>query len=347
MSAAAEFPSRASAIGRYGLASVLFGAYALTLSKTSLAPTSMMFVFPLVIVILVHAIWLGIQHRSVDDLARNSTSAALKNTTLLLAIAFVAEIGMPAPSMALNDTVAAVLGVLFCLFILLLVIAFVVVIIKVFLEAVGLFSRSLSVGDDKKPRELASMGLVMTVLIGMSLEGVPGGFQFQRDGHAVATQVIQAPAEDVWDALETATTPAFPLPLFIKMMPRPVDVPVDEGVGLGANRVVHFIGREGAGDLRLRVVERTENMARFQVLEDTSPFAAWLTFEGLTYTVHEEGDETRLEVSLTYKRNLSPAWVFTPMMQWAGALAMDTLARDVRTRAEPHPIDDPAVPAST
>jgi len=118
------------------------------------------------------------------------------------------------------------------------------------------------------------------------------------------------------------------------VFPRPVAVLVDEGVSLGANRVVRIEGREGAGDLRLRVIERTENTVEFEVLSDTSPIAGWVGFQTLTYSVVPDGEGAMLSVRLNFDRKLAPKWFFGPMMRGAAYLAADVLVRDVVARAE-------------
>ena len=109
---------------------------------------------------------------------------------------------------------------------------------------------------------------------------------------------------------------------------------IDQGVGLGAIRKVKFQGRGGAGYLTLRVVERADTMARFEVVSDTSPFTDWVPYRTLTYRVIPYGANTRLEVTLEFDRLLAPAWFFTPAIKGAAYLAMDVLARDVKLRAE-------------
>jgi hypothetical protein len=134
--------------------------------------------------------------------------------------------------------------------------------------------------------------------------------------------------------MQTATSPDFPLPNILGFFPRPVEVSVDESVGLGANRVVQFKGREGAGALHLRVATRTDTTVTFDVMSDTSPYAGWITHQHLTYRITPEGSGTRIAVTLDFERRLAPNWFFGPMMRGAARLAVDVLARDVKARAE-------------
>jgi hypothetical protein len=106
------------------------------------------------------------------------------------------------------------------------------------------------------------------------------------------------------------------------------------GAARGARRVVHFRGREGAGDLTLRVGSRTTEEARFDVVSDTSPIAHWVRHRSLAYRVEAAPGGARLTVSLDYDRRLAPSWFFRPFMRLAASLAVDVLARDTKARAE-------------
>lgn len=134
--------------------------------------------------------------------------------------------------------------------------------------------------------------------------------------------------------MEQATSPSFPLPAILSSFPQPVDVVIDEGTALGATRKVAFQGREGAGFLTLIVTERSDTQAVFRVISDTTPYANWIAYKSLTYTVQPENSGTRLSVSLDFDRLLAPSWFFTPMTKGASRLAMDVLARDVKSRSE-------------
>ena len=176
--------------------------------------------------------------------------------------------------------------------------------------------------------------MTCTLLLAASAEGVKGAYSFNSLSTSSATQLINASEKQVWQSLGTATQPDVPLPLLIAAFPQPVAVVVDEGVALNAKRVVKIKGREGEGYLTLRVVERTDHSAKFQVLSDTSPIADWVTHRTLEYRVEESGGATKLIVTLEYDRLLAPAWFFKPLMDGAAHLGMDVLARDVKNRAE-------------
>jgi hypothetical protein len=70
------------------------------------------------------------------------------------------------------------------------------------------------------------------------------------------------------------------------------------------------------------------------VVSDTSPYANWVSYQSLTYRTRTEQGLTILDVTLEYDRLLAPAWFFAPAIKGAAYLAMDVLARDVKSRAE-------------
>ncbi|MEO1239920.1 MAG: SRPBCC family protein, partial [Pseudomonadota bacterium] len=178
------------------------------------------------------------------------------------------------------------------------------------------------------------VGLTGFVMLVSALEGVPHSYSFQKADRALISVDVAAPKETVWQVMETATAPQVPLPAILAAFPKPIDVVTDEGTKLGARREVAFSGREGEGRLRLTVTDRSESHAHFTVVSDTSPYAQWISFQDLTYTVAPTPQGTTLSVALAYERDLSPAWFFGPMMRGAGYFAVRVLANDVKARAE-------------
>jgi hypothetical protein len=139
--------------------------------------------------------------------------------------------------------------------------------------------------------------------------------------------VVAASPARVWQEVGRATSASFPLPTMLRTIPQPVAVPVGEGASLGARRIVRFKGREGEGDLVLRVVRRTERDAVFEAVSDTSPIAMCVRHRSLTFRVEPAGAESRLTVASDYDRLLSPVWFFRPYIRVAAYLAVDVLAR--------------------
>jgi Polyketide cyclase / dehydrase and lipid transport len=167
-----------------------------------------------------------------------------------------------------------------------------------------------------------------------SVEGVVPALSFGGGDSTAVTVRVNASPERVWQAVATATSPDFPLPPMLKVIPRPVAIVLDEGTGLGARRIVRFKGREGEGDLVLSVVRRTNEEVEYAALSDSSPIAQWVHHRALTFRVEPDGTGTRLTVGWHYDRLLAPAWFFQPMMRAAAGLATGVLARDTKGRAE-------------
>ncbi|MFY0634799.1 MAG: SRPBCC family protein [Vannielia sp.] len=313
-------------------------AFAWQVSQTALVTTSVQFVAPLLLIIAVHTLWLALGGGLRPGFALRVLGRSAGTAAGMVAVFALASLVAPMPAAADEGEVVFVLSILACLVVLLMVVAVAGFVIYFVFRLMRGLVRMLGKGPEDGPgsrlHDFASLGAAVAVLGALSLEGLPELYAFQDDNEVVASRVIEAEAAQVWATMETATSPEFPLPAVLDIFPRPVAVTVDEGTGLGANRQVRFTGREGSGVLSLRVVERTPELARFEVLDDTSPYAGWMRFEGLRYRVTPMGDATRLEVALRFERKLAPHWFFTPAMRGAGALAMDVLARDVKRRAE-------------
>ncbi|EBA13020.1 hypothetical protein RCCS2_04024 [Roseobacter sp. CCS2] len=321
--------------------------YAWFVSQTALLATGLQFVAPVAIVICVHLIWFAAQGRLTPGFANQLYAKAAGTAVFMVMALLLGSLFAPQPAFADgNDAIGLVLGVLFCAAIIAAVMFLVGgAVYVVFLLLGGLidgigwvfFERKKNDKDDPPQSRLFDIGSLvicgMALTIG-SLEGLPKTYAFSTQGSTSATHVVQADAATVWEAMQTATSPDFALPAVLGLFPQPVAVSVDEGVGLGANRVVDFAGREGAGALHLRVTEATDTTVAFAVLSDTTPYAGWIGYQALRYDVVARGDVTELSVSLAYDRKLAPAWFFDTVMQGASYLAMDVLARDVKQRSE-------------
>ncbi|MEM9344095.1 MAG: SRPBCC family protein [Pseudomonadota bacterium] len=304
--------------------------YVQAMSQTVHFQTGLQFVAPVAVILMVHLCWMALRRDLAPGFARRAVGRAWMSATLLVAGLFVGSMVAPMPASA--DSGGFLLAV-FC-FAIIAVVIFLIVAAIVALFRIGKWVFSNRQSDDDIFSDYGTLLLVFGALGVASLEGLSGAYSFDGRNTATATRFVDAPPEDVWQAMQTATSPAFALPGALQMFPQPVEVEVDEGTALGARRVVRMSGREGEGRLTLQVTGRTESEARFTVQSDTSPFADWVAYETLTYRVTPEGAGTRLEVTLDYDRQLAPAWFFDPAMKLASWGAMDVLARDVKDRAE-------------
>lgn len=313
-------------------------SYAWLISQTSYVTTSLQFVAPFFILLMVHSCFLALSQRLTPGFAQTVFGRSAGTAFGMVIVFLLTSMFAPKPAVAADGAFEEFLTSVFCLVVLLVVVALLALIVL----AVFRFIRSLwrlinndkDSGNQTRMFDFGSLGLATVMLGLLSLEGLPGYYSYQDENTVVATQIINSNADNVWKTMEQATSPDFPLPTILDVFPRPVAVVVDEGVALGANRQVEFRGREGTGFLSLRVVERRSDEVVFEVLSDTSPYANWIEFQTLRYRVTEVEGQTRLDVSLGFKRRLAPSWFFTPVMNGAAGFAMDVLARDVKTRAE-------------
>lgn len=304
-------------------------AYAL--SRTALTQTSLQFIGPLAVILAVH--WTVVP-KGEGYAARVWRDGAVTSAVLALSVLLVSMLA-PMPAQAnMGDLTSTVLTVLFCIVIIAVVGAVLAVIGWVVIKLIVLVIRA-AFGDRNKPDSRLLDGVSMSagavLLAAASVEGIVYGFDPVHE--VEVSQTIDAPPGRVWDTMQIATSPAYRLPTILQNFPQPTAVRVDEGTGVGANRVVAFAGREGAGALHLRVTEGSDSHAVFTVQSDTTPFAMWIGFQALSYATTPTADGTELRVALRFERRLAPAVVFDPMMRAAARAAAGVLARDVKARS--------------
>ena len=317
------------AVSPHLCAALLTLLFAFAVSRTGAVTSGVQFVAPLIVIMLVHLAliaWRGLEPGFADDVLKQTAVTAV----ILVLVFFAAQVLAPMPSeAAVGDSFTMVL---FCVFILILAVGAIAAILRgLFLLGRAMWRRARK--DDDHLNDWGVLIFVVAVLAVGSLEGI--AYRFSAAGEARAVRLVDAPPEAVWAAMENATSPSVALPTLLQAFPQPVAVPVDEGVGLGANRIVTLAGREGRGDLHLRAVHRTAQVVRFETLSHSSPMSAWIGIKSLTYKVLPAAQGTRLEVQLEYQRLLAPAWFFEPLMKGAAALAMGVLATDTVGRAAP------------
>lgn len=315
-------------------------SYAGFISDTPLRTTGLQFLMPALFIVVTHFAIVAACHGLHPGFAMTVFRRSFGTAVFIEIALLLGSIFGPSPAYAdFGDIVGGALVNVFCGLVIAAVIA---VLIGMLLFLSWVIFKLIPVGSksdrDDTPKiryfDFGSLVVASAVIVGLSLEGLPNGYLFASEQTVISTRPLDASAEDVWQAMQTATSPDFPLPSVLDVFPRPVAVLVDEGVFLGDNRVVRIEGREGAGDLRLRVIERTEDTVVFQVLSDTSPIAGWVGFQMLAYRVVPDDEDSLLSVQLNFERKLAPKWFFGPMMRGAAYLAADVLVRDVAARAE-------------
>ncbi|GLQ34312.1 hypothetical protein GCM10007939_05950 [Amylibacter marinus] len=314
--------------------------FAWSVSQGPYLRSSIQFTGPALLVLLFHITWLlyarGFHAGFSAEVHRRTAISACG-----LALGVInASLFAPMPSQAAHadNTVETLLIVIVCSAVIALITGIISgVLYLLFLVTRALLGMLKTGKDDQNSTrlfEFASVASSILILLLTSLEGLPQSFTFDTHQRSTARQHIDADADTVWAALETATSPSFAVPQALRLLPIPVAVELDEGIGLNAKRRVRFEGREGSGHMSLQVIERTEEYVVFEIQSDSSPMAQWITHRKLKYHVIPQAQGTELHVSLEFNRRLAPGWFFKPFMGGATYLAMDVLARDVKLRSE-------------
>lgn len=310
--------------------------YAWLISQSAYVKTGFQFITPVLIIMAVHLLGLAMSRNLSSGFSSVIYKRSAQTAVGMALVIFSTSIVAPQPAnAAVSDIAGGVLAVAFCVAVIAIIGGIVAFVIYLFFKAISLlFKRSGSNGPENRLFDFGSLAVSGIFLSVFSLEGHPHSFAFPSGNESFASYHVDATPDQVWRAMEQATSPDFPLPSILSVFPQPTKVVTDEGTALGATRKVAFQGREGMGFLTFKVVERTNAIAVFKALSDTSPYAGWVAHKRLIYKILPEGSGTRLTVSLEYDRLLAPAWFFSPMTSGAAYLAMDVLARDVKTRAE-------------
>jgi hypothetical protein len=318
--------------------------YAWNISHSDYVTTGVQFVSPLAVVLTAHLAWLAAARGYQPGFSGIVLGRSFTTTLGIVVGTAFAAIYAPVPAEASTDlgsTIGAILSMFACLAVLGLVLAAAAALLLGISYAVyALFNvvrRWLGRPPGAGETRLYDVGVLIFALLAIgtaSLEGIVGAFSFAPADQSFSRISVAAPPARVWDAVGVATSPTFPLPIMLKSIPQPVAIVLDEGTALGAKRIVHFKGREGEGDLTLQVTERTNDKVVFRALSDNSPIAMWIQQKAITFRVQADGSGSTLTVTSDYDRLLSPSWFFKPYIRVAAFLAVDTLARDTKQRAE-------------
>jgi hypothetical protein len=320
----------------YIIASALALLYAWNLSGTRFVTTGLQFVAPLAVILAAHLVWLAFKGQLRPGFAHAAFTRSVVTAFGISALSILTDTIAPMPAEA-ADGIETVGMVIACLLVLALVVgaaALVIYVVSMIGHAIYRAIRGPKDPGGDKLHDFGAVALALSVIGVASLEGVIPALKFAGDGRASSSVIVAASTERLWQEIGKATSPEFPLPLALKSIPQPVAVLVDEGATLGARRVVRFKGREGEGDLVLKVERRTDQEAMFEAVSDSSPIAMWVRHKALTFRVDQQPAGQKLTVTLDYERLLAPAWFFGPFMRQASYFAVDVLARDTKERAE-------------
>ncbi|MEZ5854870.1 MAG: hypothetical protein R3D67_09060 [Hyphomicrobiaceae bacterium] len=334
----------------HAIAGGLALCYAFAISNTQHVTNGLQFVSPVLVVLMVHSLVLwqrgalrgaGPPSAALVALRRTVGTTVMLVVSMALAAAFA-----PMPADAANSVLSDILGVLSCLLVLVVVLAVTATLAFIVgysiywaLRGGWAFAKRI-LGLDLPPggTGLNDLGVLVASALAIgaaSLEGVSDALTFAERDRVATTVAVRAPPAAVWSAIDKASSSALPLPLLLRTLPRPTHV-IDGGSSLGSQRIVHFKGREGEGDLVLEVTSRRAGSITWSAVRDTTPMRRWAVPLDVTFTVESDGPEggSRLAVSATYDRKLAPAWFFRPYMRAVWAQVVDVLARDKKERAE-------------
>lgn len=176
-------------------------------------------------------------------------------------------------------------------------------------------------------------GIVALPFLLLSLEGMHPALSLPREAEVVVSRRLEASPEEIAQAL--ARPPRFdrPLPAFLRLgFPRPAGEGAWAALGPDRQRVSFAVGEMPMGQLDIARVETGPNLARFEILEDTTPIGRWLAWQGSEMRwrgLPDGGSEVTW--TLRYERRLDPAWYFGPWERYGTRLAagylIDTIAR--------------------
>jgi hypothetical protein len=187
----------------------------------------------------------------------------------------------------------------------------------------------------KKRRQKTTMTCLLVVaFLPISFEGTSSRFSLDREETVSAERTVEGTPSDVASLLSKTPRITDQLPPFLRLrFPRPVHV-TGTGLALGDIRRIHFAGGEGhPGDLVMKVVEVAPGYVRFDMVTDQSKIAHWLTWRSAVVEWNSiDTTHTRVKWTLSFRRDLDPAWYFRIWERYAVRLAADYL---IQTNASP------------
>lgn len=126
------------------------------------------------------------------------------------------------------------------------------------------------------------------------------------------------------------TTPNFleNLPNFFKIgFPKPIAIE-GKGVNVGDYRKIQFESNtKGIGILHLKIKEKTKNTILFDVIEDNTHIAHWLTWKQMRVSIENKNNSTIITWNTYFTCDLGPSWYFKPIESY-GVKTMNTFLID-------------------
>ncbi|MCI0354154.1 MAG: SRPBCC family protein [Acidobacteria bacterium] len=194
---------------------------------------------------------------------------------------------------------------------------------------VGVFIGKLIDLSRRENKRTTITGMLLLAFLPMSFEGTSEWLSFPREDTVSVERVVAASADDVERALAEPLNMKASLPLFLRAgFPRPMGAQ-RAGLRVGDRRLIHFTGGEGRpGVLVLEVAEAGAGFVRFRFLSDRSHIAHWLTWRSSDVRwAAVDATHAKVTWTLSYRRDLDPAWYFGPWERYAVGLAAEHLIR--------------------
>jgi hypothetical protein len=187
-------------------------------------------------------------------------------------------------------------------------------------------------------RTLSCVSLL--ALMPMSFEGVTEVTSLDRIEWVVASKVVRAPSHAVQRAVFERPRFDRVLPRFLRAgFPRPIASEI-ERTSTETTWVIRMRGGEmrldggepRTGGLVLRLEESRPGFVRWRAVADDSHLTHYLSWrEARVEWEPVSADATRVTWTLSYSRDLDPAWYFGPWERYATRLAADYLIDSVAT----------------
>lgn len=189
--------------------------------------------------------------------------------------------------------------------------------------------------DSQRKRRQATLGCIAIVLLPLSLEGSTERLSLPREESVTVTRVVAAPAAAVAGALAQSPRLDVPLPRVLRLgFPVPLAAS-GSGVLPGDTRRIHFSAAEGvpAGDIVVRITGSEPGHLQSEVMENKTKLASWLCWTSSDVRWHAlDAGHTEVSWTMSYRRQLDPAWYFAPMQRAAVRRAAEYM---IATNATP------------
>lgn len=164
----------------------------------------------------------------------------------------------------------------------------------------------------------------------LSFEGTSQYFQIERENTISTKQLTKLSSSEILERLGS-NRQITELPLLLSYgFPKPVSI-TGNGNNIDNIREIYFSGGEGLpGIATFKIVKRTQNLVKFQLVNDHSHISHWLEWNSATISwVELVTGETAVTWSIEYTRKLDPAWYFSPLQKIAVETAAETLLKNL------------------